>query len=180
MTERSQQNLPVQRKVFEHLLVVYVPKPKLRALQQQDISILKSARKRRNLRRRWLYRRYILYWLWKETGIWSNHKNRNHTWDDGKTTTEPTCTINGITTFTCSVCGKTKTRSIKAAGHSYGEYVVVKEPTSTEKGLKSKTCSVCGKVYSVTLAKTDSSNANIKIRQIQNKIHRQISIPLKD
>lgn len=89
-------------------------------------------------------------------------KLTTHTWDDGKTTTEPTCTINGITTFTCSVCGKTKTRSIKAAGHSYGEYVVVKEPTSTEKGLKSKTCSVCGKVYSVTLAKTDSSNANIK------------------
>ena len=28
------------------LLVVYVPKPKLRALQQQDISILKSARKK--------------------------------------------------------------------------------------------------------------------------------------
>ena len=89
-------------------------------------------------------------------------KTGNHTWDDGKTTTEPTCTINGITTFTCTTCGKTKTRSIKAAGHSYGEYVVVKEPTSTEKGLKSKTCSVCGKVYSVTLAKTDSSNANIK------------------
>ena len=46
MKERSQQNLLVQRKVFEHLLVVYVPKPKLRALQQQDISILKSARKK--------------------------------------------------------------------------------------------------------------------------------------
>ena len=46
MTERSQQNLLVQRKVFEHLLVVYVQKPKLRALQQQDISILKSAGKK--------------------------------------------------------------------------------------------------------------------------------------
>ena len=89
-------------------------------------------------------------------------KTGNHTWDDGKVTKEPTCTANGVTTFTCTTCGKTKTRSIKAAGHSYGEYVVVKEPTSTEKGLKSKTCSVCGKVYSVTLAKTDSSNANIK------------------
>ncbi len=84
-------------------------------------------------------------------------KTNNHSWDDGKATTEPTCTVNGITTFTCSVCGKTKTRSIKATGHSYGEYVIVKEPTSTEKGLKSKTCSVCGKVYSVTLAKTASS-----------------------
>ena len=35
MKERSQQNLLVQRKVFEHLLVVYVPKPKLRALQNR-------------------------------------------------------------------------------------------------------------------------------------------------
>ena len=46
MKERSQQNLLVQRKEFEHLLEVYVPKPKLRALQQQDISILKSAGKK--------------------------------------------------------------------------------------------------------------------------------------
>ena len=44
--ERSQKSLLVQQTVFEHLLVVYVPKPKLRALQQQDISILKSARKK--------------------------------------------------------------------------------------------------------------------------------------
>ena len=86
----------------------------------------------------------------------------NKHWDQGKITKQPTNKHEGEKTFTCSVCGKTKTRSIKAAGHSYGEYVVVKEPTSTEKGLKSKTCSVCGKVYSVTLAKTDSSNANIR------------------
>lgn len=89
-------------------------------------------------------------------------KTVNHTWDDGKVTKEPTCTANGVTTFTCIVCKKTKTRSIKATGHSYGEYVVVKEPTTTEKGLKSKTCSACGKVYSVTLAKISSSKTTTK------------------
>lgn len=89
-------------------------------------------------------------------------KTGNHTWDDGKVTKEPTCTANGVTTFTCIVCKKTKTRSIKATGHSYGEYVVVKEPTTTEKGLKSKTCSACGKVYSVTLAKISSSKTTTK------------------
>lgn len=87
-------------------------------------------------------------------------KTKNHTWDDGIVTKEPTCTEKGVTTFTCSVCGSTKTRSIKSTGHSYGEYVVVKEPTTTEKGLKSKTCSKCGKVYSVTLAKIASSKTN--------------------
>ena len=87
-------------------------------------------------------------------------KTKNHTWDNGIVTKEPTCTEKGVTTFTCSVCGSTKTRSIKSTGHSYGEYVVVKEPTTTEKGLKSKTCSKCGKVYSVTLAKIASSKTN--------------------
>ena len=96
-------------------------------------------------------------------------KTGNHTWDDGKVTKEPTCTANGVTTFTCIVCKKTKTRSIKATGHSYGEYVVVKEPTTTEKGLKSKTCSACGKVYSVTLAKISSSKTTTKTPTTSSK-----------
>ena len=106
-------------------------------------------------------------------------KTGNHSWDDGKTTTEPTCTINGITTFTCSVCGKTKTRSIKATGHSYGEYVVVKEPTTTEKGLKSKTCSACGKVYSVTLAKISSSKTTTKTPTSSSKYAQTSKITTK-
>lgn len=89
-------------------------------------------------------------------------KLTTHTWDEGKVTTEPTCTAKGVRTFTCSICAKTKTASIAATGHSYGEYVVVKEPTTTEKGLKSKTCSACGKVYSVTLAKISSSKTTTK------------------
>ncbi len=86
-------------------------------------------------------------------------KTRNHNWDDGKITTEPTCTKKGEKTFTCSICGGTKTTKINATGHSYGEYVIVKAPTNSEKGLKSKTCSTCGKVYSVTIPKVNSVTA---------------------
>ena len=41
-------------------------------------------------------------------------KLTTHTWDEGKVTTEPTCTAKGVRTFTCSICAKTKTASIAA------------------------------------------------------------------
>ena len=42
-----------------------------------------------------------------------------HTWDDGKVTTEPTCTEAGVKTYTCSKCDETKTEPIPALGHNY-------------------------------------------------------------
>jgi hypothetical protein len=41
-----------------------------------------------------------------------------HVWDSGVTKTA-TCTEDGGTTYTCSVCGKTKTDTITKAGHTY-------------------------------------------------------------
>ena len=67
-----------------------------------------------------------------------------HEWDQGKVTTEATCIKDGVMTYTCTLCGETKTEAIKATGeHNYvdgfctdcgeenpgeladGEYVVV-------------------------------------------------------
>ena len=73
-------------------------------------------------------------------------KTKNHNWDGGVITIEPTCTERGEKTFTCTICGNTDTKKVNATGHSYGAYKVVKEPTNKRKGLKSKTCSVCGKI----------------------------------
>ncbi|MGN0634858.1 MAG: carbohydrate-binding domain-containing protein [Acutalibacteraceae bacterium] len=42
-----------------------------------------------------------------------------HTWDSGTYTTEPTCTGEGAILYTCTVCGKTKTVTAAALGHSY-------------------------------------------------------------
>jgi len=36
----------------------------------------------------------------------------DHTWDDGVVTTEPTVDAEGVKTYTCSVCGETKTEPI--------------------------------------------------------------------
>ena len=40
-----------------------------------------------------------------------------HTWDNGRVTQNPTCTGKGVKTFTCTVCGATRTEEIAAAGH---------------------------------------------------------------
>ena len=42
-----------------------------------------------------------------------------HTWDDGVVTTEPTCTAEGVKTFTCTGCAETKTEPVAALGHNY-------------------------------------------------------------
>ena len=45
-----------------------------------------------------------------------------HTWDDGKITTEPTCTEKGVKTFTCTVCKTaTKTEPIDKLPHEHAE-----------------------------------------------------------
>ena len=92
-------------------------------------------------------------------------KTKNHNWDGGVITIEPTCTERGEKTFTCTICGNTNTKKVNATGHSYGAYKVVKEPTNKRKGLKSKTCSVCGKIVYEAIPKTnfsptDSSETN--------------------
>lgn len=42
-----------------------------------------------------------------------------HTWDEGKVTTEPTETTKGVKTFTCTVCGATKTAPVEKLTHTH-------------------------------------------------------------
>ena len=71
-----------------------------------------------------------------------------HSWDDGKVTTEPTCTAEGVKTYTCTVCGETRTEVLAATGHTPGESVKENavEPTCTEKGSYDEViyCADCG------------------------------------
>jgi len=60
---------------------------------------------------------------------------------------EPTCTQDGIKTYTCKdYCGYVTMEFINALGHSYGEWITTKDATCTEAGNKQKICSVCGDV----------------------------------
>lgn len=44
-----------------------------------------------------------------------------HSWNAGEVTTPATCTTDGVRTYTCDVCQTTKTETIAALGHAYGE-----------------------------------------------------------
>lgn len=71
---------------------------------------------------------------------------KEHAWDEGKVTQEQECEKDEITTYTCTVCGETKTEVTKKATgkHELGEPVVV-DATCTEPGSKTQTCKICGK-----------------------------------
>ena len=108
----------------------------------------------------------------------------NCSFDEGVVTKEPTHLEEGVKTYTCTVCGRTKTDSIeKTPGHSFGDWkpdeadetkhyhecacgeketancsfdegVVTKEPTHLEEGVKTYTCTVCGRTKTDSIEKT--------------------------
>lgn len=72
-------------------------------------------------------------------------KTTEHTWDGGKVTKAATCTEKGVKTYTCTVCGATKTGEISATGHLHTEIRNAKEATCTETGYTGNTyCKDCG------------------------------------
>jgi hypothetical protein len=103
-------------------------------------------------------------------------------WDNGKITTEPTHYEEGVKTFTCTVCGNTKTEAIakttahewsawakkddkshireckcgesETKAHTFDAGTVTKEPTHLETGVKKFTCADCGFVREDTIAKS--------------------------
>ncbi|MGN1307246.1 MAG: leucine-rich repeat protein [Faecousia sp.] len=69
--------------------------------------------------------------------------------------TAPTCTEQGCTTHTCSICCDTYTDTYtEALGHDYGEWTPIKAATCTEKGEEERTCSRC---YSFETRETDAT-----------------------
>ena len=72
----------------------------------------------------------------------------DHQWDEGVITTAPTCSDAGVKTYTCTVCGETKTEVLDATGHTPVD--VAEQPaTCTEAGHTAGIkCSVCGATIS--------------------------------
>ena len=67
-----------------------------------------------------------------------------HTWDNGTVTTEPTETTPGVRTYTCAVCGATRTETIPATGEHTFVFTKNVAPTCTADGYDLYTCSGCG------------------------------------
>ncbi len=78
--------------------------------------------------------------------------------------TEPTCTKDGYTTYTCSTCGDSYVADeVKAEGHKYS--TVVTAPTCTEDGYTTYTCSVCGDNYTDDVVKTEGHKYNAVVTE---------------
>ena len=74
-----------------------------------------------------------------------------HEWDDGVVTTSATCTEEGVMTYTCALCGETKTEAIPANGHTFStEWTIDVEPTETTPGSKSHHCLYCDAKTDIT------------------------------
>ena len=105
-----------------------------------------------------------------------------HSWNEGTIVKQATCTEDGIKTFTCNVCGKTKTETINATGHDYsgdwvtdenyhwhtcshGDSTTTKEPHTWDGGTQTKApshfeagnieykCLVCKRIKNVEIPK---------------------------
>ena len=85
-------------------------------------------------------------WGFKVTSVTAGSKTCQHVWDNGKVTKEPTETETGIRTYTCTLCGETKTETIPKLTHEHSYKDVVTAPTCTEKGYTTHTCA-CGDSY---------------------------------
>ncbi len=89
-------------------------------------------------------------------------KQCSHKFDSGKVTKKANCKATGIKTYTCSLCGETKTETIAKTGHTYKN--VVTKATLSKNGKIENKCTVCGKISKTTTinyAKTIKLNRNV-------------------
>lgn len=75
----------------------------------------------------------------------------------------PFCTTDGSEEYVCTKCAATKTETLKATGHTKGDWETVDEPTDTEEGLRVRKCTVCGTVL-------ESEAVPISVSQPSGKI----------
>lgn len=77
-----------------------------------------------------------------------------HVWDDGVVTTPATCEEAGVMTYTCTLCGETKTAAIDALGHDWDDGVVTTEATCGTDGVMTYTCANCGETKTEVIKAT--------------------------
>lgn len=74
----------------------------------------------------------------------------NHSFDEGVVLSVPTCSTQGETLKTCSVCGKEEHIYSQALGHK-GEWYVTAKPRCFDSGNRQRICTVCNEIEDETL-----------------------------
>lgn len=83
----------------------------------------------------------------EDTTLVANFKFDKHTYKE-EVVKEATCTEDGEIKYTCIHDGYTTTKTVKAKGHTFGDWVITKAATCTAAGTRQHTCSVCKTVES--------------------------------
>lgn len=86
--------------------------------------------------------------------------NHTHSYTSS-VTKQPTCTAQGVKTYTCS-CGGSYTESIERLGHDYSKTKVT-APTCTSEGYTTHTCSRCSDSYKDAYTNKTSHNNTAKV-----------------
>lgn len=71
-----------------------------------------------------------------------------HIWNDGSVTTNPTGSASGVLTYTCQLCGKTKTENITYAGLHGDEYSTGRKTAETYQAASTREFKLYGAAYS--------------------------------
>ena len=69
----------------------------------------------------------------------------DHIWSEWKIEKKASCEAAGTETRTCSDCGKTETREIKALGHDWSRKEQIQAADCETAGKETRSCSRCGK-----------------------------------
>lgn len=82
------------------------------------------------------------------------------------TVTLPTCTEQGYTTYTCTVCGDSYIDNhVPANGHTEGEWFRYSAPTCTQEGEMRLCCNVCGEVLGKTAIEKNEHDYTLTVVQ---------------
>lgn len=76
-------------------------------------------------------------------------------------TTNPTCTEEGVMTYTCS-CGDSYTEPYPKLEHQY-EKEITREATCAEEGETTYTCTLCGDAYTEPIAKIEHTPGAVQV-----------------
>lgn len=99
----------------------------------------------------------------------------DHNW---KVTSEEkaTCEKDGSKTYTCADCKETKTETIPATGHKFGDWQTVTTQSVFTGGVQKRICSICGKEETRNVGnqlkatiKTNASSLKLKRKQATKK-----------
>ena len=99
----------------------------------------------------------------------------NHNWQLTKEE-KATCEKDGSKTYTCADCKETKTETIPATGHKFGDWQTVRTQSVFTGGVQKRICSICGKEETRNVGnqlkatiKTNASSLKLKRKQATKK-----------